>query len=102
MLVCKKSETVQNRQLTVDDWKVEHKDNDITGESDLVETFQGQVPIGKTDNQKYLGFTISYKGDNMVNISEMKNKSIWIIRKYSLDCQVSICKSIISNVPLTI
>ena len=81
MLICKKPENVLNSQLTVDDWKVEHKDNDLTGESDLVETFQGQVPIGKTDNQKYLGFTISCKGDNMVNISEVKNKSIWIIRK---------------------
>jgi hypothetical protein len=52
-----------------------------TGESDLVETFKGLVSIDKTDNQKYLGFTISSKGDNMVNINVIKNKSIWIIRK---------------------
>ena len=47
----------------------------------MVETFKGLVSIDKTDNQKYLGFTISSKGDNMVNINVMKNKSIWIIRK---------------------
>jgi hypothetical protein len=35
----------------------------------------------KTDQQKYLGFMISSKGDNMKNIKEMKNKSVWIINK---------------------
>ena len=59
----------------MDNWKVKHKDNEITGESDLIETFEGLVTIDKT--AKYLGFTISCKGDNMVNISAMKKKSIW-------------------------
>ena len=81
MLVCKKPENVLNSHLLVDNWKVKHKDNEITGESDLIETFEGLVTIDKTANQKYLGFTISCKGDNMVNISAMKNKSIWINRK---------------------
>ena len=81
MLVSKKPENVMNSQLSVDNWKVDHVKNISTGESDLVETFKGLVSIDKTDNQKYLGFTISSKGDNMVNINEMKNKSIWIIRK---------------------
>jgi hypothetical protein len=81
MLVCKKKENVLNSPLTVDNWEVGHVDNSVTGDSDLVETFKGLVNIGKTDNQKYLGFTISSRGDNMVNINVMKNKSIWIIRK---------------------
>ena len=82
MLVSKKPENVLNSQLSVDNWEVDHVKNISTGESDLVETFKGLVSIDQTDNQKkYLGFTISSKGDNMVNINVMKNKSIWIIRK---------------------
>ena len=44
--------------------------------------------MDKTDEQKYLGFVISSKGNNMVNIKEMKTKSIWIINKIfnKLDC----------------
>ena len=52
-----------------------------TGDSDLVETYEGQVDIEQTDQQRYLGFMLSSKSDNMVNISEMKKKSVWIIRK---------------------
>ena len=81
MLVSKKPENVLNSQLSVDNWEVDHVKNISTGESDLVETFKGLMSIDKTDNQKYLGFTISSKGDNMVNINVIKNKSIWIIRK---------------------
>jgi hypothetical protein len=63
MLVCKKKpEHVLNSHLLVDNWKVKHKDNEITGESDLIRS-------------------ISCKGDNMVNIGAMKNKSIWMTRK---------------------
>ena len=81
MLVGKNTENVLNSELSVDSWKVEHQENILTGEADLVETFQGQIPIDKIDQQKYLGFVISSKGNNMVNINEMKKKSIWIKRK---------------------
>ena len=53
-----------------------HVENTSTGGSDLVETFQGLKIIEKTEKQKYLGFVLSSCGDNMVNIKEMKNKSI--------------------------
>ena len=81
MLVCKKKENVLNSPLTVDNWEVGHVDNSVTGDSDLVETFKGLVKISKTENQKYLWFTISSGGDNIVNINVMKKKSNWIIRK---------------------
>ena len=35
----------------------------------------------KTTSQKYLGFVLSSTGDNMVNISHMKSKSVGIIRQ---------------------
>ena len=41
MLVCKKPENVLNSHLLVDSWKVKHTDNEITGESDLIETYEG-------------------------------------------------------------
>ena len=58
-------------------------------ESDLFETFKESVKIDKTENQKYLWFTISSRGDNIVNINVMKNNSIWIIRKI-FTCLVSL------------
>ena len=67
--------------LTVDEWKVSHKHNTITGENTLVETYMGQTKMENTDTYKYLRFLLSNKGDNTVNIHAMKNKSIWIIRK---------------------
>ena len=55
---------------------MEYEDNSSTSEADLVETYCGKIPINKTDEQKYLGFVLSSKGDNMANISQIKKKSI--------------------------
>ena len=81
MLVGKNSEEIISNELLVDDWIVDYTENKETGETEIVETFNGQVPMSKTGEQKYLGFVLSNKGDNMANIREMKNKSIGIIRK---------------------
>ena len=43
MLICKNPESVLNSPLQVDKWKIEHQDNLLTGESDLVETYKGLV-----------------------------------------------------------
>ena len=40
----------------------------------MVETYIGEVPIQETDEQRYLGFILSSKGDNMANINHMKKK----------------------------
>ena len=37
--------------------------------------------MDKTENQKYLGFLLSSRGDNMKNITSLKNKSIGITRR---------------------
>ena len=50
-----------------------------TGDYDLIGTFVGKVAIENT--LKHLGFVISNTGDNMVNINNMKNKLIGIIRQ---------------------
>ena len=70
---------VVNNSLSVDTWKVEYQHDD--DEDKLVETFGGQTNIENTDQQKYLGFFLSSKGDNMVHIKEMEKKSIM---KYSI------------------
>ena len=44
----------------------------------------GEEEMGSTNSNKYLGFVLLNTGDNSVNISAMKKKSIWIIRKTSL------------------
>ena len=80
MLIDKKTENVLNSQLLVDNWKVKVEDNPITGMTDFIESYEGLIPIDKTEATKYLGFTISCKGDNMAQINEMKKKSIGVIR----------------------
>ena len=70
---------VVNNSLSVDTWKVEYQHDD--DEDKLVETFGGQTNIENTDQQKYLGFFLSSKGDNMVHIKEMEKKSIWVSKR---------------------
>ena len=81
MLIGKQQETALNSPLCVDNWSVEHVENPATGDTELVETYTGQVQIGQTAEQKYLGFILSSSGDNMANICALQKKSIGIIRK---------------------
>ena len=81
MLIGKKKENVISSDLYVDKWTVEHQDNFVTGDTDLVEKYAGQVKMSKCDEQKYLGFILSSSGDNMANIRMLKKKSIGTIRK---------------------
>ena len=53
MLIGKNVENVLNSVLYVDKWEVEHRDNCVTGDTDLVETYAGQVKMGKSVEQKY-------------------------------------------------
>jgi hypothetical protein len=81
MFVSKNVSTVPNNNLMVDSWKVKYVDNPSTASSEGIETYGGLELMNKTEKQKYLGFVLSNKGDNMDNIKEMKSKSVWIIRK---------------------
>ena len=65
----------------MDKWEVKYEDDKDTGKEKLVETFHGLTAIGKTNEQKYLGFVISAVGDNMDNIRAVKKKSIGTIQR---------------------
>ena len=80
MLVGKDLKNVLNSKLSVDKWTVEHETL-ATGETKLVETYSGLTEIEKCEQQKYLGFILSNKGDNMTNIQAIKNKSIGVTKK---------------------
>ena len=80
MLVGKNQEQVINNALVVDGWEETYVDNHETGGTDLVDNYIGEVPISETQEQKYLGFVLSSSGNNMVNITAIRNKSIGIIR----------------------
>ena len=80
MLVGNNCKDVINNELFVDGWVEEYVENPETGETDLIDKYMGEVPIGKTKEQKYLGFVISSEGDNMANIKAIKKKSIGVIR----------------------
>ena len=45
-----------------------------------MDEYIGEIPIGETEEQKYLGFILSSKGDNMAKINAIKKKSIGVIR----------------------
>ena len=79
MLIGKNTENVLNNNLDVDNWIVEHVENKVTGEADLMEYYGGKVEIEKAEEYTYLGFVISCKGDNMANIRQVENKSIGVI-----------------------
>ena len=109
MLVGKDLDNVPNSNLTVDSWKVSHIDIPGIGGDELVENYEGQVPIEKTEEQKYLGFVLSSKGNNMVNINHMKMKSKGIIRtmfsklnslnlqKYYFECGIVFLNSMLRS-----
>ena len=75
MIVGKCDKKTKQQNLHIDHWKTEHQLNKRTGEYD------GKVKMEITDFYKYLGFMISNKGDNMVNIKEMKKKLISVLSK---------------------
>ena len=81
MVIGKNQEKIINSKLSFDQWTVEHVEDKNTGDTELVEQYAGQVEIGSCTEQRYLGFTISCIGDNMVNIRTVRNKSIGVIRK---------------------
>ena len=80
MIIGKKSEQIMNNSILVDKWKLNYLEDSKDG-NEIVERFDGQAEMGKTEQHKYLGYILSNKGDNMKNISEIKTKSIWIINK---------------------
>jgi hypothetical protein len=81
MLIGKNHENVINSKLFVDTWSVEHVEDEMTGDTELVEHYDGLSEIGTCTEQKYLGFILSSIGDNMANIRALRNKSIGIIRQ---------------------
>ena len=80
MLIGKETKNVFNTELFVDKQKVKHEVSE-TGVEEMVETYIGEVLIEETDEQRYLGFIMSSKGNNMANINHMKRKSKGIIRR---------------------
>ena len=80
MLIGTEEDLVYNN-LLVDKWNIEHKVDEDTNEENLEEKYEGKVEIEKTEKQKYLGFYLSKRGDNMVNIREMEKKSVWVSKK---------------------
>jgi hypothetical protein len=102
MIVGKDISTVINSNIMVDKWSVSYTENVTTGKDDLKEIYCGLTEVEKTANQKYLGFVLSntFTGDNMVNIGEIRNKLIGVVKstlnklnslnlkKYYFECAV--------------
>ena len=80
MKIGRKTENVRNNAIYVDGWEEEYLVNNENQEVDLKEKYIGKIPIEEVEQQKYLGFMISSKGNNFVNIKAMERKSIGVIR----------------------
>ena len=80
MLIGKNTDMAINNPLFVDKWNVVYPEVN-ENEDKIVEIFEGEVEMEKTEQQKYLGFVLSSKGDNMKYIRKIQSKSIWIINK---------------------
>ena len=94
MLVGKDTENILHSDLKVDEWSVSHQTDSVTGEDILTEKYEGPVAIEETTEQKYLGFVLSSKGENMVNINFKES-----LEGYSINLMTLTCKSIILSVP---
>ena len=92
MIVSKNYKQETDNPMMVDKWKLEYLEESENNQAhktirqlennhDICETYDGEVEMERTQKQKYLGFILSTQGDNMNNINEMKNKSVWIINK---------------------
>ena len=62
--------------LFIDVWSQKHNKND-----QLIETFEGKVPMTNVSEQKYLGFILSEDGSNLKNIIEKQKRANGIIRE---------------------
>ena len=109
MLIGKTSENIYENKLSVDKWEISRKEDIKTGEELFLESYEGQVQIEQTEQQKYLGFVLSSKGNNLININYIKNKSHGIIRtifkrleslnlgKYYFECALILMKSMLRS-----
>ena len=77
MLVGKKNSQFIDNSLKVDSWSENVNDDDYK----VTDLFEGQVEMERVEKYKYLGFVISSKGNNMENITAVRNKSIGVISK---------------------
>jgi hypothetical protein len=80
MLIGEDTKDIINTELFVDKWEVKHEVSE-TGKEEMIETYVGEVPIEETEEQRYLGFILSSKGNNMANINHMIKKSKGIISR---------------------
>ena len=53
ILVGKNKKLIQNNCLVVDKWVTSHVENEKTGDTDLVEQYQGKIEIEKAEEYKY-------------------------------------------------
>ena len=103
MLIGENSDSIIDNELSVDKWVVNREDTEVN------EEFAGSVSIGKTSEQRYLGFILSNTGSNMPNINALKGKSIGTIKqiiikleslhlqKYFFECSMIFMKAFLRS-----
>ena len=80
MIIGKGQENFRINPIYVDNWSEEYIENNLTGETDLEEKFEGKIKVEQVQQQKYLGFVLSSTGNNLANIQAMEEKSVGVIR----------------------
>ena len=80
MIIGKETDRVRSNKIHVDKWSEKYVENEDTGETELEETYVGKIEIEEVNEYKYLGFTLSSKGNNISNIQSIETKSIGVMR----------------------
>ena len=80
MIIGKELENVRNNKIYVDGWTEEYFENEATGDIELKEKYVGKIAVEEVKEQKYLGFILSSKGNNLANIQSLEKKSYGVIR----------------------
>ena len=80
MIIGKEVDKVRNNKIYIDKWSEEYIDDEETGETQLKENYVGKIALEEVKEQKYLGFILSSKGNNLANIQSIEKKSIGVMR----------------------
>ena len=74
MKIAQKNVTNVNSDLSIDVWSQKHNKN-----YQLIETFEGKVPMTKVSEHKYLRFILSEDGSNLKHIIEKQKRANGIL-----------------------
>ena len=79
MIIGRELENVINYPIYADEWTESYFENEVTGDIEIKEKYEGKIAIEEVKEQKYLGFVLNSQGNNLANIQALEKKSYGVI-----------------------